>query len=121
MSRNRIALSEVLAAAEEAAPVDSLDVVARNLRTRFSARYVSFLFVDVVGRRLLRVNNATVALPEEDRAEQVPLAGSSMYATTCSAPRKSSTQRKERKGGGYWHRSLTAVTPSVCWSCSSTS
>ncbi|MFG2615771.1 PP2C family protein-serine/threonine phosphatase [Streptomyces anulatus] len=79
MSRNRIALSEVLAAAEEAAPVDSLDVVARNLRTRFSARYVSFLFVDVVGRRLLRVNDATVALPEEDRAEQVPLAGSSMY------------------------------------------
>ncbi|MFH8692734.1 PP2C family protein-serine/threonine phosphatase [Streptomyces anulatus] len=79
MSRNRIALTEVLAAAEEAAPVNSLNVVARNLRARFGARYVSFLFVDVVGRRLLRVNDATVALPEEDRAEQVPLAGSSMY------------------------------------------
>ncbi|MFD3647716.1 PP2C family protein-serine/threonine phosphatase [Streptomyces cyaneofuscatus] len=79
MSRNRIALSEVLAAAEDAAPVDSLDVVARNLRTRFGARYVSFLFVDVVGRRLLRVNDTAAAEPEEDRAEQVPLAGSSMY------------------------------------------
>nr|WSU78453.1 serine/threonine-protein phosphatase [Streptomyces anulatus] len=79
MSRNRIALSEVLAAAEEAAPVNSLNVVARNLRARFGARYVSFLFVDVVGRRLLRVNDATAVLPEEDRAEQVPLAGSSMY------------------------------------------
>ncbi|XQE83666.1 PP2C family protein-serine/threonine phosphatase [Streptomyces microflavus] len=79
MARNRIALSEVLAAAEDAAPVDSLDVVARNLRTRFGARYVSFLFVDVVGRRLLRVNDSAAALPEEDRAEQVPLLGSSMY------------------------------------------
>ncbi|MFJ1958945.1 PP2C family protein-serine/threonine phosphatase [Streptomyces microflavus] len=79
MARNRIALSEVLAAAEDAAPVDSLDVVARNLRTRFGARYVSFLFVDIVGRRLLRVNDSAAAEPEEDRAEQVPLLGSSMY------------------------------------------
>ncbi|MBK5994689.1 serine/threonine-protein phosphatase [Streptomyces sp. MBT58] len=80
MARNRIALSEVLAAAEAAAPVDSLDVVARNLRTRFGARYVSFLFVDVVGRRLLRVNDtAAAAEPQEDRAEQVPLAGSGIY------------------------------------------
>ncbi|OKJ09021.1 hypothetical protein AMK21_31520 [Streptomyces sp. CB00316] len=80
MARNRIALPEVLAAAEDAAPVDSLDVVARNLRTRFGARYVSFLFVDVVGRRLLRVNDtAAAAEPQEDRAEQVPLAGSGIY------------------------------------------
>ncbi|MFI8178591.1 PP2C family protein-serine/threonine phosphatase [Streptomyces microflavus] len=79
MARNRIALSEVLAAAEDAAPVDSLDVVARNLRTRFGARYVSFLFVDVVGRRLLRVNDTATTPPEEDRAEQVPLADSSIY------------------------------------------
>ncbi|MGW3836950.1 PP2C family protein-serine/threonine phosphatase [Streptomyces microflavus] len=79
MARDRIALSEVLAAAEDAAPADSLDVVARNLRTRFGARYVSFLFVDVVGRRLLRVNDTVAAEPEEDRAEQVPLAGSGIY------------------------------------------
>ncbi|MFJ9312536.1 serine/threonine-protein phosphatase, partial [Streptomyces cyaneofuscatus] len=63
MARSRITLSEVLAAAEDAAPVDSLDVVARNLRTRFGARYVSFLFVDVVGRRLLRVNDTAAAEP----------------------------------------------------------
>jgi len=79
VSRNRTALSEVLAAAEDAAPVDSLDVVARNLRTRFGARYVSFLFVDVVGRRLLRVNDTATAEPEDDRAEQVPLVGSGTY------------------------------------------
>ncbi|OKK16073.1 protein phosphatase [Streptomyces sp. CB00455] len=78
MADDRIGLAEVLAAAEAAAPVDSLDVVARNLRDRFGARYVSFLFVDVVGRRLLRVND-TEAAHKEQRAEQVPLAGSGVY------------------------------------------
>ncbi|MEU1090154.1 PP2C family protein-serine/threonine phosphatase [Streptomyces sp. NPDC005576] len=78
MERNRLGLAEVLAQAEEAAPVDSLDVVAGNLRDRFNARYVSFLFVDVVGRRLLRVND-TDGMPQEHRAEQVPLAGSGLY------------------------------------------
>ncbi|MFE5811024.1 serine/threonine-protein phosphatase, partial [Streptomyces sp. NPDC056491] len=78
MARERIGLAEVLAAAEAAAPVDSLDVVARNLRDRFGAGYVSFLFVDVVGRRLLRVHD-TAATHQEERAEQVPLAGSSVY------------------------------------------
>ncbi|MFF0549670.1 PP2C family protein-serine/threonine phosphatase [Streptomyces sp. NPDC004311] len=78
MADDRIGLAEVLAAAEAAAPVDSLDVVARNLRHRFGARYVSFLFVDVVGRRLLRVHD-TARTEREERAEQVPLAGSSVY------------------------------------------
>ncbi|MEV7443014.1 PP2C family protein-serine/threonine phosphatase [Streptomyces sp. NPDC091204] len=78
MARDRIELAEVLAAAQDAAPVDSLDVVARNLRDRFGARYVSFLFVDVVGRRLLRVHD-TAATDREERAAQVPLAGSSVY------------------------------------------
>ncbi|MFD7027889.1 PP2C family protein-serine/threonine phosphatase [Streptomyces sp. NPDC059917] len=78
MAQERIGLAEVLAAAEAAAPVDSLDVVARNLRDRFGARYVSFLFVDVVGRRLLRVHD-TMAVDHEDRAAQIPLAGSSVY------------------------------------------
>ncbi|MEW2084795.1 PP2C family protein-serine/threonine phosphatase [Streptomyces sp. NPDC005283] len=71
MTRDRIGLAEVLAAAEDAAPVRSIDVVARNLRDRFGARYVSFLFVDVVGRRLLRVSEEA-ATPQERRAEQVP-------------------------------------------------
>ncbi|MEU0676271.1 PP2C family protein-serine/threonine phosphatase [Streptomyces sp. NPDC006172] len=78
MLRERVELADVLAAAEEAAPVGSLDVVARNLRQRFGARYVSFLFVDVVGRRLLRVSDHT-AMPQQHRAEQIPLAGSSVY------------------------------------------
>ncbi|MDK9496092.1 PP2C family protein-serine/threonine phosphatase [Streptomyces katrae] len=78
MAGERIGLAGVLAEAEAAAPVDSLDVVARNLRDRFGARYVSFLFVDVVGRRLLRVHD-TATRQQEDRAERIPLAGSGVY------------------------------------------
>ncbi|MFJ6048978.1 PP2C family protein-serine/threonine phosphatase [Streptomyces sp. NPDC092307] len=78
MARERLGLADVLAAADAAAPVDSLDVVARNLRDRFAAKYVSFLFVDVVGRRLLRVND-TGTTPTHERLEHVPLARSSAY------------------------------------------
>jgi serine phosphatase RsbU (regulator of sigma subunit) len=76
--RDRIGLADVLAAAEEAAPVRSLDIVARNLRDRFGARYVSFLFVDVVGRRLLRVSDKA-ATGDERGADQVPVSDSSVY------------------------------------------
>ncbi|MEU9634787.1 PP2C family protein-serine/threonine phosphatase [Streptomyces tendae] len=75
MAGDRIALAEVLAAAEDAAPVASLGVVARNLRDRFGARYVSFLFVDVVGRKVVRVSEETDT-QQGRRADQIPLAGS---------------------------------------------
>ncbi|MEU1350351.1 PP2C family protein-serine/threonine phosphatase [Streptomyces sp. NPDC005795] len=75
MERDRFGLAEVLALAEDAAPVRSLDVVADNLRERFGARYVSFLFVDVVGRRLLRVHEER-ASSQERGADQVSLPGS---------------------------------------------
>ncbi|MFJ8565583.1 PP2C family protein-serine/threonine phosphatase [Streptomyces sp. NPDC093514] len=78
MAQDRIGLADVLAAAEAAAPVDSLDVVARNLRDRFGARYVSFLFVDIVGRRLLRVHDTT-AVDHENRSAQVSVTRSSAY------------------------------------------
>ncbi|MFJ8162445.1 PP2C family protein-serine/threonine phosphatase [Streptomyces sp. NPDC096136] len=78
MVGGRISLADVLAAAENAAPVNSLNVVAQNLRDRFDARYVSFLFTDVVGRRLLRVHD-TAASRREERAAQVPLSGQSDY------------------------------------------
>ncbi|MFE6847728.1 PP2C family protein-serine/threonine phosphatase [Streptomyces sp. NPDC057686] len=78
MAHDRLGLSQVLAATESAAPVHSLDVVARNLRDRFDAKYVSFLFVDHVGQCLLRVHD-TAAEPGQQPAEQVPLAGSSIY------------------------------------------
>ncbi|MGW2587908.1 PP2C family protein-serine/threonine phosphatase [Streptomyces virginiae] len=85
MADGRIGLAEVLGAAEVAAPVDSLDVVARNLRDRFGARYVSFLFVDVVGRRLLRVHD-TAAVEHDDRAAQVSLSGRTVYDEVPSGP-----------------------------------
>ncbi|WP_409235795.1 PP2C family protein-serine/threonine phosphatase [Streptomyces sp. PA5.6] len=75
MQQDRIGLAEILAAAEDAAPVRSLDVVAHNLRERFGARYVSFLFVDVVGRRLLRVNEEKTT-DQERGTGQVLLDGS---------------------------------------------
>ncbi|MER6471454.1 PP2C family protein-serine/threonine phosphatase [Streptomyces collinus] len=75
MDQDRIGLAEVLAAAEAAAPVHSLDAVARNLRERFGAHYASFLFVDVVGRRLQRVHEEE-ATPQEQGADLIPLAGS---------------------------------------------
>ncbi|MFD6874630.1 MULTISPECIES: PP2C family protein-serine/threonine phosphatase [unclassified Streptomyces] len=79
MGRGRVVgLADVLAAAEAAAPVDSLDVVARNLRDRFGAASVSFLFVDVVGRRLLRVHD-TAAERHQHRAEEARLSGRSVY------------------------------------------
>lgn len=104
MARNRIGLAEVLAAAEDAAPVGSLDVVARNLRDRFGARHVSFLFVDVVGQRLLRVSEETAALRGR-RAEQVPLIGGSAYGEVLR------TQNLVRTPGGeQGQRVLAPVT-----------
>ncbi|MCC8480101.1 PP2C family protein-serine/threonine phosphatase [Streptomyces parvus] len=78
MVSDRTGLAAVLTAARAAAPVNSLDVVARDLRTRFGARYVSFLFVDLVGSRLLRVNDMG-GTSREGRTERVPLAGSGIY------------------------------------------
>lgn len=104
VTHDRIGLAEVLAAAEDAAPVGSLDVVARNLRDRFGARYVSFLFLDVVGRRLLRVSDMTAG-QDGHRAGQVPLAGSSVYDEVLR------TQKPVRAPeGGQGQRVLAPVT-----------
>ena len=75
MARERIGLAEVLDAPEDAAPVDSLDVVARTLRDRFGARYVSFLLVDIVGQKVVRASEEA-ATEQGRRAEQFDLPGS---------------------------------------------
>ncbi|MFE6906723.1 PP2C family protein-serine/threonine phosphatase [Streptomyces erythrochromogenes] len=105
MARERIELADVLAAAEAAAPVDSMDVVARNLWERFGARYVSFLFVDVVGRRLLRVHDTAATDGTEDRAGQVMLAGSGAYDEVLRGQRLVLT-----RDGEQGHRVLAPVT-----------
>ncbi|RFU36468.1 serine/threonine-protein phosphatase [Actinomadura logoneensis] len=75
MPDERFGLSEILAAAENAAPVASVGVVARNLRDRFDATEVSFLFADLLGRRLVRLNDEAAAQKGQS-ADQIPLAGS---------------------------------------------
>ncbi|MGW8989815.1 PP2C family protein-serine/threonine phosphatase [Streptomyces zhihengii] len=104
MAGDRIGLAQVLAAAEAAAPGDSLDVVARNLRERFGALYVSFLFVDVVGRRLLRVHD-TAGTSAEDRAEPIPLSDSGAYDEVLRDQRLVMAA-----GGGNGRRVLAPVT-----------
>ncbi|MFD3761078.1 PP2C family protein-serine/threonine phosphatase [Streptomyces sp. NPDC058622] len=103
MADDRFGLADVLAAAEAAAPVDSLNIVARNLRDRFGARYVSFLFIDIVGRRMLRVHD-TEGAPPEDRAERIPLADSGIYDEVLR------TQRLVREPDGSGQRVLAPVT-----------
>ncbi|WP_436764327.1 PP2C family protein-serine/threonine phosphatase [Streptosporangium sp. V21-05] len=75
MGEERLRLAEVLAAAEAAAPMESLNVVARNLRERFAAGQVSFLFIDLIGRELVRVSEQTTTHSKHE-AERIRLAGS---------------------------------------------
>ncbi len=68
-------LSRLLTAAEMAAPVDSIDVVADDLRGRFDATQVSFLILDLTGKALARLSIA--ASEEAGRAaERIDLFGS---------------------------------------------
>ncbi|CAL9614130.1 hypothetical protein SUDANB6_05709 [Streptomyces sp. enrichment culture] len=93
---DRIGLAEV-PAAEAAAPVRSPDAVAHNLRERFGARCVSFLFVGVLGRRLLRVHEEEAA-PQEHGADRMPLAGR-VYDGYC-APRDRCRYRMAHRSSG---------------------
>ncbi len=71
-----LGLDEVLRAAEDAAPVESVDVVARNLEKRFSASEVSFWLVDVVGQEAVRLPRAGTAAERRGETRRRELAGS---------------------------------------------
>ncbi|WP_371613264.1 PP2C family protein-serine/threonine phosphatase [Streptomyces clavifer] len=79
MNVGDLELAELLAAAESRPPGESVDVIAHDLRKRFGAQSVSFLFVDLLGQRLLRLN-APAEGEKEDTAEQIDLQGS-IYET----------------------------------------
>ncbi|GAA2432450.1 PP2C family protein-serine/threonine phosphatase [Streptomyces macrosporus] len=64
----------ILAAAEAASPVESVDVVARELRRRFGATSVSFLITDMTGHAVVRLSTAG-EIGSTERAERVDLAG----------------------------------------------
>ncbi|MFE4546504.1 PP2C family protein-serine/threonine phosphatase [Streptomyces sp. NPDC056785] len=103
MMNDRLVLADVLAAAEDASPVASMDAVARNLRERFGARYVSFLFMDLVGRKVVRVTEEAET-QQGRRADQIPLAGS-VYDEVLR------TQKLiQADGGGSGQRVLAPVT-----------
>jgi len=96
-------LGALLAAAEAAPPGESVDVVAHNLQKRFGAEHVSFLFVDLIGRQLVRL--AVVAEGDvAEQAEPVDLRGS-VYDLVLQSQR----QHVEADGQGG-QRVITPVT-----------
>ncbi|WP_448318563.1 PP2C family protein-serine/threonine phosphatase [Streptomyces sp. CO7] len=103
MEHERLRLDEFLTAAEAAAPGESVDVIARNLRDRFGAVAVSFLFVDVIGLRMVRMCEDT-ATGQSRGVEQIPLVGS-VYDEVLR------TQRLTRlPDGGSGQRVIAPVT-----------
>ncbi|MGJ5760876.1 PP2C family protein-serine/threonine phosphatase [Streptomyces galbus] len=71
-----LGLDEILRAAEDAAPGESVDVVARNLEKRFSASEVSFWFVDMLEREAVRLPRAGTSGEPRGAVERTPLSGS---------------------------------------------
>jgi hypothetical protein len=94
-------LPQLLTAAETAAPVDAVDVVAEDLRLRFKATKVSFLIVDLTGRAVARLSTA----PGEGggEAERIPMAGS-VYEKVIR------TQRLYQEATGQGRRVIMPVT-----------
>ncbi|MFG2587920.1 PP2C family protein-serine/threonine phosphatase [Streptomyces sp. NPDC048438] len=86
MDGRDLELGELLAAAESAPPGASVGVVAHDLRKRFGAESVSFLFVDLMGERLLRLT-APVEGDMEDVPERIGLQGS-VYDTVLRSQRQ---------------------------------
>ncbi|MEV5886903.1 PP2C family protein-serine/threonine phosphatase [Streptomyces sp. NPDC052020] len=94
MAGRDLELGELLAAAEAAPPGESVGVIARDLRKRFGATRVSFLFADLVGQRLLRLN-APAEGGRADATERIDVRGS-VYDTVLRTQR----QRVEPDGQG---------------------
>ncbi|WP_326573694.1 serine/threonine-protein phosphatase [Streptomyces sp. NBC_00481] len=85
MEGGDLELGELLAAAEAAPPGESVDVVAHDLHKRFGAERVSFLFVDLIGQRLVRLAAAGGEVP--DHAESIELQ-SSVYDSVLRSQRQ---------------------------------
>jgi serine phosphatase RsbU (regulator of sigma subunit) len=90
-------LGELLKAAEDAPPVESVDVVARHLRERFGARSVSFLIAGIQGREMVRLTT-TGPVGAEHGAQRVPVEDS-VYDTVLRTQR---TRQEPGEEGGHW-------------------
>ncbi|MFG2426006.1 PP2C family protein-serine/threonine phosphatase [Streptomyces sp. NPDC048448] len=101
MSGGQSGLPRLLTAAETAAPVDAVAVIAEDLRRRFDATKVSFLIVDLTGKAVARLSTA----PAEDgwEAERIPLFGS-VYEEVIR------TQRLYQEATGQGQRVIVPVT-----------
>nr|WP_027758629.1 PP2C family protein-serine/threonine phosphatase [Streptomyces sp. SID8381] len=92
----------MLTAAERAAPVDAVAVVAADLRRRFRAVRVSFLIVDLTGKAVARLPT-TVGAEGEREAERIPMFGS-VYEQVIR------TQRLLQEKTGQGRRVIVPVT-----------
>ncbi|MFG2576140.1 PP2C family protein-serine/threonine phosphatase [Streptomyces sp. NPDC048481] len=97
-------LVETLEAAEAAAPVESLDVVARMLRERLGAASVSFLITDFSGSSVVRLG-AAGSVETDEPARRIPLRGT-LYDEVIRSQRPG----VEDKGDGAPVRIVAPVT-----------
>lgn len=102
MSGEQSKLPRLLTAAERAAPVDAVAVVAKDLRRRFGATEVSFLIVDLTGKAVARLTTAT-GVEGGREAERIPMFGS-VYEQVIR------TQRLYQEATGQGQRVIVPVT-----------
>ncbi|GAA3908258.1 PP2C family protein-serine/threonine phosphatase [Streptomyces lacrimifluminis] len=102
MKGEDLELGELLAAAEAAPPGESVDVVAHDLQKRFGAERVSFLFVDLIGQRLVRL----AASDDEALDDAGPVA---LQGSVYDGVLRSQRQHVEPDGQGGRHV-ITPVT-----------
>ncbi|MFD9290382.1 PP2C family protein-serine/threonine phosphatase [Streptomyces sp. NPDC060030] len=86
MDGRNLELGELLTAAESAPPGESVGVIAHDLRKRFGADRVSFLFVDLMEQRLLRLTAPTEG-DIEDTEDPIDLQGT-VYDTVLRSQRQ---------------------------------
>ncbi|MFJ8082762.1 PP2C family protein-serine/threonine phosphatase [Streptomyces sp. NPDC096205] len=102
MSGGQSGLPRLLTAAERAAPVEAVAVVAEDLWRRFGATKVSFLIVDLTGKAVARLVTA-VGVQGGLEAERIPLVGT-VYEQVIR------TQRLYQEGTGQGQRVIVPVT-----------
>jgi serine phosphatase RsbU (regulator of sigma subunit) len=71
----RVDLRSLIARAEAAAPVGTVEAIAEGLLEMLGATEVSFLIADFSGRTLSRLGHTVSGSSRRETAEQVPLAG----------------------------------------------
>ncbi|MFD8891290.1 PP2C family protein-serine/threonine phosphatase [Streptomyces sp. NPDC059558] len=100
-------LAGVLEAAEAAAPVESLDVVARMLRDHLGAVSVSFLITDFSGSSVVRLGAAD-SVDTDEPARRIPLRGT-LYEDVIRS-QQPQVEQVEHRGDSRHVRVVVPVT-----------